>query len=352
MLPNNKPYLIAETAFHHEGDIFFLEDLVRLSANSEADAVKFHLLFDLDDYMIKEHPGFEVLEKLMIKSDDWSNLFALVNKLGLDVIALVNDVASVQWVNTLKNEQVKAIEIHATGINDIFLLEQCAKFKGTVILGVGGSNFDEISFAINFLKENGHEDIFLMHGFQNYPTKFEDINLRRMMFLKEAFELPIGYADHTDPQLDNNKIISSLAVANGFNVVEKHLTSQPGEKRIDHQAAVDAQTFKEIKALMHQIYQAFGSDIFKLSAAELNYGDTGPMKKALVARKMIKKGQKITRDDIAFKRTTSSSSLDQMSFGKLIGAEALKDISKDEMLNFSNISYEFKIQDFSQFNVK
>lgn len=247
---------------------------------------------------------------------------------------------------------MKAVEIHATGLNDMFLLEECLNSPKTVILGIGGSTLDEISLAVNYLKENGQEDIFLMHGFQNYPTKFEDINLKRMSLLKEAYGLPVGYADHTDPKLSNNQVISTVGVANGFNVVEKHITSHLREKRIGHQAPVDSFTFKGIKALMDQILESLGKESFQLSDAELKYGDTGPMKKALVARRAIKKGEIITKSEIAFKRTTVSSSLKQLSFNLVIGAKAMSDIAKDDLLSFSNISYQFKSQDFSQFNVK
>jgi len=352
MLPNNRPYLIAETAFHHEGDVSFLIDLISLSKTSEADAIKFHLLFDLDDYITKDHPGHNVLKNLLISEADWASVISKAQESKLDVITLVNDKASIQWVNENHQKEIKAVEIHATGLNDIFLLEECSKFQGTVILGIGGSTFDEISFAIDFLKKKGKSDIFLMHGFQNYPTRFEDINLKRMEFMKNAFALPVGFADHTDPAFPNNIFISCIGVACGFNVVEKHITKNPAEKRIDHQAAVDAGTFREIKVLMRQILDSVGDHVFQMSEAELKYGDTGPMKKALVARKKIKKGEKILPEHIAFKRTKSSSYLKQNSFSLIIGSEALKDIDEDEILSFSNLSYEFKVQDFSQFQVK
>lgn len=352
MLPNNTPYLIAETAFHHEGDVGFLRELIDVSSKSNADAVKFHLLFDLDDYIIEAHPGHEALKKYLIDKAKWSDLFDWASKQGLDIITLVNDVASINWINKYHKDKVTAVEIHATGLNDIFLLNGCSEFNGSVILGIGGSTFDEIKYAVDFLKSRGKEDVFLMHGFQNYPTKFEDINLKRMSFLSEAFNLPVGYADHTDPVLPENKVISVLGVANGFNVVEKHITHKEGEKRIDHQSAIGPSTFKEIKELMEKIMLSLGNENFQLSPAELNYGETGPMKKAIVPRRKIVKGEKIEAEDLAFKRTLESSSLRQLSFNTIVGSVALKDISQDEIIDYSNVSFTFQKQDFSQFNVK
>ena len=66
MLHTSKPYFIAETAFHHEGDIAFLKKLVSDLSRLDVDALKFHLLFDLDDYMVKNHPAIQTLKSLSI----------------------------------------------------------------------------------------------------------------------------------------------------------------------------------------------------------------------------------------------------------------------------------------------
>ena len=62
MIEDKRPYLIGETAFHHEGDISFLRDLVKAGISLGLDAIKFHLLFDLSDYFIKTHNAYDALE--------------------------------------------------------------------------------------------------------------------------------------------------------------------------------------------------------------------------------------------------------------------------------------------------
>ncbi|MBC7915275.1 MAG: N-acetylneuraminate synthase family protein [Pyrinomonadaceae bacterium] len=352
MLHNSKPYLIGETAFHHEGDTDFLRELINVGIDVGVDALKFHLLFDVFDYMVEEHSAIDVIKKITIPQDKWQSILSLVSSKGIDIILLCNDLSSLQWVNKNQSEfNLVAIEIHATGLNDLFLLREAANFHKTVILGVGGSTFDEIKYAVDFLIENDKKDIFLMHGFQNYPTMYEDINLKRMSFLKDAFGLPIGYADHTDPEDEHVNVISVLPQVSGFNVLEKHFTHKYGEKRIDAQAAVSLENLKKTKQLMNIVASTLGKDNFSFSAAEKKYGDTGPMKKAIVARKPIKKGSVLDMDNLAFKRTNHSSKIQQSDLEKVLGAKTSKDLAKDELIDYSSIEYNYKTLDFKQFFV-
>lgn len=352
MFPSFKPYFIAETAFHHEGDVAFLTELVNNICSLEVDALKFHLLFNIDDYIIKAHPAIDVLHKIAIPEDKWVEILRLVQQHGKEIVLLCNDTKSLQWVNQMQRQiSIKAIELHSTGLNDMFLLHEASKFNGDIILGVGGSSFDEIQYAVSFLKENGQQDILLMHGFQNYPTDYSEINFRRMQFLQEGFQLQVGYADHTDPTDPKNEIISVLPQVMGFTVLEKHVTHAFGVKRIDAQAAVSVATMEAIISMGKEVFSTRGASVFKLSESEKNYGNTGPSKKAIVARQDIKIGTVLTMDNIAFKRTEAASPLLQKDLSRVIGAIATTDIKTDEIISFSNVQYEFKKLNFDQFFV-
>ena len=243
----NRPYIIGETAFHHQGEIKYLKSLIDEAASLELNAIKFHLLFDLEDYFTAHHPAFDTLEKWLFSKKEWSEILEYSREKGLDIIALCNDVASLKWINEECKVPVRAVEIHATGINDVFLLNAAANFKDTVILGVGGSNLEQIQFAVKGLREQKKADIFLMYGFQNYPTDYKDINLNKIKVIQDIFDLPVGYADHTDPSDPNNECITASAILKGVDVIEKHFTLDVNEKRIDSQAAVSLSQMKKIK---------------------------------------------------------------------------------------------------------
>ena len=250
----------------------------------------------------------------------------------------------------LKNgKNVNAIELHATGLDDYFLLDAVLGFNKQIILGIGGSTIDEIQYAVSFLKNKEENNILLMYGFQSHPTQYIDINLSKMLKIRDLFNLPVGYADHTAYNDPNNEIISVMAAMMGFNILEKHYTPDYGKERIDYHSAVGKEQMSKIKELMKLALTVYGDGGLAMSKAELEYGSVGPMKKAIVSKKFIKKGEKLSFDNLWFKRTEEESYIKQYQFLQLIGLEATQDIKEDEIVDFSKVKYEFKELDTKSF---
>lgn len=170
-----------------------------------------------------------------------------------------------------------------------------------------------------------------------------------MGVIQKIFDLPIGYADHTDPNDDKNILISVLPQFSGHNVLEKHITNVYGKKRIDAQAAITIDMMKQIISFAKAAHLSVGNKAFEYSEAELNYGNTGPMKKAIVGRKKINKGEVLTIDKIAYKRTETASPILQKDIVKLLGAKVIEDIEPDEIISYNKIEYNFKKESFDQF---
>jgi len=336
-----KPYIIGETAYNHEGDIKYFYGMIDDIAELKLDAIKFHMLLNPESYMQKKHPLMGELKDWIFSKKQWDGIINYSFKKKLDIIVLCDDVESVSYI--LKNNQeIKAIEIHATSLNDYFLLNSVSEFKGQIILGIGGSSLDEINYAVEFLKNKEKNDILLMYGFQSYPTNYKDINLSKMIKIKNLFNLPLGYADHTAFDDPNNEFISIMPVTMGINILEKHYTPDYGKERIDYHAAVGKKQMLKIKKMMEIALEVYGSNNLKMSKAEIEYGNTGPMKKAIVAKKNIKKAEKLSLDNLWFKRTVEESPIKQNQFLQLIGLRALHDIKEDEIVDFSKVEYKFK----------
>jgi sialic acid synthase SpsE len=233
------------------------------------------------------------------------------------------------------------------------MLTEAAKFDGCIILGIGGSSLNDISYAVDFLRHQKKQDIILMYGFQSYPTNYADINLLKMNTIKNLFHLPVGYADHTGYDDPNNVVISVSAAFMGFPILEKHYTPDPGKERIDYHAAVGKKQMSCIRDLMNIAVQVHGSGQITLSEPEKAYGNIGPMKKAIVARRDIKKGEKLSQNNLWFKRSPEESTIQQKQFLQLLGSRAKVDIKQDEVIDFTKIEYTFKTLDIEHFtNVK
>lgn len=276
------------------------------------------------------------VKEWVFTKDQWDSAIERSVAKGLDVVALCDDVESLQYINS-GNKNVFAVEIHATGLNDWFLLNEAARFKGAVILGIGGSGMDEIEYAVNFLKSAGKNEIILMYGFQNYPTDYANINLSKMLKVRDLFKVSVGYADHTAWDDPNNEIISVMAATMGFNILEKHYTPDYGKERIDWQAAVGNEQMIRIRQLMDVALTVYGDESLKMSPGEIDYGKIGPMKKAIVARRNINKGSIISLDDLWFKRTKEESAVSQSQLFRLVGAKAKASIAADEIVDFNKV---------------
>ncbi|MHC5060123.1 MAG: N-acetylneuraminate synthase family protein [Planctomycetota bacterium] len=350
MQNNSRPLIIAETAYHHEGDISYLYKMIDEIAEMGMDTVKFHLLLNPGSYMAKSHPLIEKMKSWLFDRGQWDDIIARSTEKGLDVVALCDDVESLEYINN-NHGSIWAIELHATGLNDWFLLGAAAEFDGTVILGVGGSTIDETAYAVDFLKRRGKNEIMLMYGFQNYPTDYTNINLSKMLKIRDLFELPVGYADHTAFDDANNEIISVMAAMMGINILEKHYTPNHGQERIDFQAAVGRDKMLRIKELMELAVTVYGDGGLAMSRQELEYGSTGPMKKAVVAKRDIKSGERLSIENLWFKRTEKESPVRQNQFSELIGLEAVEDIKEDEIVDFRKLKYQYGKADLRDFGL-
>jgi sialic acid synthase SpsE len=335
------PYIIAETAYNHQGDIEYLIRMIDEISELKLNSVKFHLLLNLESYMKKSHPLFNEIKKWIFNEEQWDNILEHSVKKGLDVIALCDDVESIKYL--IRNKKpVSAIELHAVALNDYFLLDAASKFDGQIILGIGGSSIDEINYAVEFLKRKKKQDIILMYGFQSYPTNYADINFSKMIKIRDLFQLPVGYADHTGFDDPNNELISVAAAMMGFRILEKHYTLDYGIERIDYHAAVGKKKLEKIRDLMKVALAIYGSGDITMSEPERAYGNIGPMKKAIVAKKDIKKGEELTLDNLWFKRVAEESTIKQNQFLQLIGLKAKEDIKADETVDFSKVKYCFE----------
>jgi len=335
-LYGSKPYLIAECAYSHEGDIEYIEKSIKkISEVKCIDAVKFHVLLDIQTYMSPDHDLYKRIQEWLFGEDEWSELINYAISLNLNVIILADDLASLDFLKPME-DKLSAIEIHACSLNDIKMLNKVSKFSIPVILGIGGSTIDEISFAIDYLKKKGKSDIVLMHGFQNYPTKYEYINLKKMQKIRECFNLPVGYADHTSWDDENQELITLAGFLFGANIIEKHFVLNKGEKRIDYEAAISAEDFCSLYKKLEILQKAIGNGEMELSEYEKSYGIIGPMKKAIMANRDIKKNEEISLENIAFKRTKKISNVKQKEVLNLLRRRAKSKIRRNELITFEN----------------
>ena len=82
---------------------------------------------------------------------------------------------------------VPAFKIASADITDIPLIKFIASKQLPVFISTGMASDNEISEAVDSIKNQGNNDIIIMHCITSYPTNFEDANLSIIRSLKNQF---------------------------------------------------------------------------------------------------------------------------------------------------------------------
>jgi len=325
--------LIAETAWHHEGDFLFMKDLVtKICKESAADIVKMHITLNLDEYMSPDHDSYKMLKEWMFTAEQWSELISIVKKSNKELMLLLNDTVAIEFACSHKPD---FIEVHSVCLN-VPRLQKAIIAKidrdTPIIIGVGGCSLQEIDLAISSYQ---NRKIILMFGFQNYPTKYEDVNLNKVRKIQSLYaDMGFGYADHTGWDEVNNEIITLLISSNGMNFIEKHVTTLYGQKRCDYSAAISIDKFNQLAKKIKLIDQLYGDGLIGLNLGEKSYSQYGPMKMAALVKHNIEAGTVLLEEDFSFMRTAQQTKMSQLDVLSVVGVELKKSVNAGQVLDW------------------
>lgn len=326
-------YIIAEMGDNHNGDRSLAFRLVDEAVNAGADCVKFQV-FKTEEIISrhaqkaeyqKKNTGtdenqFEMVKKLELDFSVYEELFAYCKTKEIDFLATAFDIPSVDFLQNLGMEKWK---IPSGEITNLPLLIRIAQTGKPIIMSTGMCTMEEIQTALNVLEQNGAGNVSLLHCNTEYPTPFEDVNLRAMKTMEETFCKPVGYSDHTV-----GIEVPVAAVAMGAVIIEKHYTLDKNMEGPDHKASLNPRELKEMVRAVRNIERAMGDGIKAPSPSERKNIDIA--RKSIVARRTIRKGEIFTEDNLAVKRPGNG--ISPMKWFDIIGRRAGKDYSADEMI--------------------
>ena len=82
--------LIAETAWHHEGDFNFMKNLVsQITNKTQADIIKMHITIDFDEYMDSSHEAYQKLKPLIFNKRQWKELINIAREGNKEILLLL-----------------------------------------------------------------------------------------------------------------------------------------------------------------------------------------------------------------------------------------------------------------------
>lgn len=330
---SSKVYIIAEAGVNHNGDIETAKRLADAARNAGANAVKYQTFITEEvisknakkvDYQMRATGGsesqFEMVKKLELSQKEFIDLKEYCDSIGITFLSTPFDRRSIQFLKELDMDKWK---IPSGEITNLPYLIQIAQFGNSVFLSTGMSTIDEIRFAVQVLTDNGCGDITLLHCNTDYPTKFEDANIRAMLELRDKFGLKVGFSDHT---LGIEAAVAAVAL--GAAVIEKHFTLDRGMEGPDHQASLDPIQLQQMVKSIRNLEKALGSGIKIPSKSEIKNKDQ--VRKSIVASRNIKKGEIFSEENLAVKRPGTG--LSPVLWFDVLGEKAARDFKEDELI--------------------
>lgn len=321
---------IAEIGLNHNGSVQTAREMMIKAAKAGADAVKFQtfvpqLMNSVYTSSLIEHgtekksskKEVKFFKKLTLSKEEYTELFDLAKKLDLIIFSSPFDAES---VNLLESLGVELYKIASSEVTNHLLLKEIAKTGKPAVMSTGISTEDEINMAVNILNPC---DIKLLHCVSLYPLPPEHANMKRILSLKDKFNLETGFSDHTK----DSKTIE-IAAALGARIFEKHFTLNKKFDCPDRDVSITPSELKKIRKSIEKIILMTGEGRIDYNSPERETARLA--RRSLFAAKFIPKGKTITAEDIAAKRPGIGIPVYRMD--DLIGKKAAKDINEDYLL--------------------
>ncbi|KOS66675.1 hypothetical protein AEA09_18245 [Lysinibacillus contaminans] len=352
-------YIIAEAGVNHNGDISTAKKLIDIAKNTGANAVKFQTYISEEvistyapkaEYQISntgnDESQLEMVKKLELTFEDFKELKMYCEVKNIEFLSTPFDLPSVDFL--LKELQLKTIKIPSGEITNAPYLLKIAQYKPKIILSTGMSTLADIqealsviafgllgldkpsieNFKIAFNSIEGQrmlkKYVTLLHCTTEYPAPIEDVNLRAMETMVNAFHLPVGYSDHTE-----GNTVSIAAVAKGATIIEKHITYDKTANGPDHKASSEPEEFSQLVCAIRLVEKAMGHGIKIPSPSEVK--NIPIARKSIVAKILIEKGASLTEENITIKRPGSG--ISPMHYWEVQKFKAGKNFDKDEEIH-------------------
>lgn len=329
----NGVFVIAEAGVNHNGDMGIARQLIDAASQAGADAVKFQT-FQAEKIVCKtaakagyqaEVTGqaetqLEMLRKLELTPKMHRDLMEYCNQKKIMFLSTPFDLESVRLLARMDMPVFKA---PSGEITNLPYLREVAKQKKQVMLSTGMSSMEEVKAAVKILRDNGTENIILLHCNSQYPTPMKDVNLLAMVEMGKETGLPVGYSDHT-----RGLEAPLAAVALGACVIEKHFTLSRHMEGPDHKASLEPNELKQMVEGIRKVGIALGDGVKRVSDSERE--NVSAARKSIVAACKIQAGDIFTDKNIIAKRPGNG--ISPMLWDDLIGRMAKHVYFPDDMI--------------------
>ncbi len=353
-------YIIAEAGVNHNANIEIAFQLIDVAVNAGVDAIKFQT-FKAENLVTKnaekaeyqkqttdiKETQFEMLKKLELPYEAHYDLVEYCKEKKIEFLSTAFDLESLDFlVNNLK---LKTLKIPSGEITNGPLLLAHAKTKNNLILSTGMATLGEVEEALGVLAfgllnnnkikpsrlafQNAYfsiegrrllkKKVTILHCTTEYPADPKEINLSAIKTMKTAFDLKVGYSDHS-----TGITVPIAAAAIGATIIEKHFTLSSALIGPDHKASLEPNELCAMVKAIRTVEQSMGNGTKVPMPLELKNRPIA--RKSLVARKNIKKGERYTKNNLTVKRPGTG--INPMNYWSVIRDKAHDNFYEDEII--------------------
>ncbi len=328
--------IIAEAGVNHNGSLELAKLLVDAAADARVDYVKFQT-FEAENLVTKSakqaeyqkknigdsnNSQYQMLKNLELSYADHEVLIEYCKQKGVRFFSTAFDLESIDYLASL---DLPLWKIPSGEITNYPYLRKIALQGKPVVLSTGMCDVADIKNALDILIKFGltKRQITILHCNTEYPTPFEDVNLRAMRTINEEFGVKVGYSDHTQ-----GIEVPIAAVALGAEVIEKHFTLDRNLPGPDHKASLEPDELKAMVSAIRNIEQAMGDGEKKVTVSEGK--NIAIARKSIVAACPIKKGEILFEENLTVKRPGTG--ISPMRWEEIVGTIAIRDYNEDELI--------------------
>lgn len=302
-LIDKKVLLLPEIGLAHEGSLGLAYAYIDAVAEVGAQAVKFQTHFaeeesSLDEpwrvkFSKQDETRWDYWKRMEFSEDQWCEIAKYCHKIGL---LFISSPFSIKAVDVLIKSKIDAWKIASGELTNILMLERIAQTGLPVIISSGMSDFKELDRIVDFFKKSGNE-ICILQCTSNYPVEPQNIGLNLLDTYRKRYHTKVGLSDHS------GNIFSGLMAASwGANIIEVHLTFHKKMFGPDVKASITAEQLKELIEGVSWISKAIRNPVSKNEIFSEFKQLRKIFLKSVVSRKLIKKGEIISKKDIVLKK--------------------------------------------------
>ena len=321
------PYVVAELSANHNGSLERAVQILEAARTGGANAVKLQtyradtitLKCKSADFQIDSGPwqGQTLYDLYQEAHTPWEwhgPLFTHARKIGITIFSSPFDTTAVDYLEDLGNPAYKIASFEAI---DLPLIAYAASTRKPLIISTGMANELEIREAIETAREQGCEEIALLHCVSGYPAPAKDYNLRTIPDMSDKFDLVTGISDHT---LDNATAVASVAL--GASLIEKHLTIDRAEGGPDSAFSLQPPELEQLCRDALTAWEAMGSVDYGTKPSEK---ENLKFRRSLYFVKDLSAGEMIT--DEAVRSVRPGYGLAPKHLREILGKRVIRDVS-------------------------